>query len=199
MMGLVGRDKPGLPMVATLVVLLAAGLMVWLGFWQLRRLTDKQALLERYAAAQHDSAAVTWPRDAGQAQLRLYRHADLMCTAVRDRSSMAGRNAMGETGVSQTAHCALADGGTALVVMGWSRQPNSGAGWQGGPVHGVIAPGPRLVADPPLAGLAPNALPDPSQIPNNHLSYAIQWFSFAASALVIYVLALRRRRVTANR
>ncbi|HNJ47416.1 MAG TPA: SURF1 family protein, partial [Novosphingobium sp.] len=30
-------------------------------------------------------------------------------------------------------------------------------------------------------------------IPNNHLSYAVQWFLFAATALVIYGLALRKR------
>ena len=58
---------------------------------------------------------------------------------------------------------------------------------------GVVAPGPRLVADPPLAGLQANARPDPSDIPNNHLSYAVQWFLFAATALVIYAIALRKR------
>jgi surfeit locus 1 family protein len=31
-------------------------------------------------------------------------------------------------------------------------------------------------------------------VPNNHLSYAVQWFLFAAIASVIYVLAVRRRR-----
>jgi surfeit locus 1 family protein len=31
-------------------------------------------------------------------------------------------------------------------------------------------------------------------IPNNSFAYAIQWFLFAATALVIYALALRRRR-----
>ena len=51
----------------------------------------------------------------------------------------------------------------------------------------------RLVADPPVAGLAANARPDPQDIPNNHFSYAVQWFLFAATALVIYGLALRKR------
>ena len=78
------------------------------------------------------------------------------------------------------------------VILGWSRDPKAPA-WRGGEVMGVIAPGPRLVADPPLAGLAANARPDPSDIPNNHLSYAVQWFLFAATALVIYVLAVRKR------
>ncbi len=62
---------------------------------------------------------------------------------------------------------------------------------------GLRRPGPqwraRLIAAPPLAGLAANAAPDPTDIPNNHFSYAVQWFLFAATALVIYALALRKR------
>ena len=62
---------------------------------------------------------------------------------------------------------------------------------------GTIAPGAgeaiRVIADPPLAGLAANARPDPADLPNNHWSYAIQWFAFALTALVIYGLALRKR------
>ena len=65
--------------------------------------------------------------------------------------------------------------------------------WQGGSVEGIVAPGPRLVAGRPAAGLAPLAPPDPADIPNNHLAYAGQWFFFALTALVIYLLALRRR------
>ena len=37
------------------------------------------------------------------------------------------------------------------------------------------------------------APPDPADIPNNHRSYAFQWFAFALSALVIYALALKGR------
>jgi cytochrome oxidase assembly protein ShyY1 len=51
----------------------------------------------------------------------------------------------------------------------------------------------RLIADPPLAGLEANAVPDPASMPNNHFGYAIQWFLFALTALTIYVLALRKR------
>ncbi|NBO00626.1 MAG: hypothetical protein EBV21_04095 [Betaproteobacteria bacterium] len=32
-----------------------------------------------------------------------------------------------------------------------------------------------------------------SDLPNNHLSYAVQWFLFAFVALVIYALAVRKR------
>ena len=64
-------------------------------------------------------------------------------------------------------------------------------------VSGVIAPDRThvflLVADVPAPGLAPSAAPSPVEIPNNHLSYAVQWFLFAGIALLIYLLALRQK------
>ncbi len=51
----------------------------------------------------------------------------------------------------------------------------------------------KLVADEGQGGLEPLARPDPANLPNNHLAYAGQWFFFALTALVIYVLALRAR------
>ncbi|KHK89684.1 SURF1 family protein [Novosphingobium malaysiense] len=180
------------PLLPTLLVLVAVAIMISLGFWQLRRLQWKEALLNHYAAAQHASEAVEWTSE-GVNDTMLYRRAHLTCSAVIGHSSIAGRNAEGQPGMGQTADCSLPGGGKALVVLGWSKQPNAATAWQGGDVRGVIAPGPRLVANPPLAGLEPNEIPDPSGIPNNHLSYAIQWFFFAATALVIYALALRKR------
>ena len=35
--------------------------------------------------------------------------------------------------------------------------------------------------------------PSGADVPNNHLAYAVQWFIFAAAALIIYILAVRRR------
>ncbi|TCM17289.1 cytochrome oxidase assembly protein ShyY1 [Novosphingobium sp. PhB165] len=184
---------PRIPILPTLVVAAAVALMIWLGFWQLRRLDEKESLLAHYAAAQTMTAEVSWPRDAAGQKDRLYRRARIDCVSAANRSSMAGRNANGESGMAQTAECTLADGSKALVVLGWSRLPMAGGDWSGGALHGVIAPGPRLVAAPPVAGLEANAIPDPSEIPNNHFAYAVQWFFFAATALVIYALALMKR------
>jgi cytochrome oxidase assembly protein ShyY1 len=36
-------------------------------------------------------------------------------------------------------------------------------------------------------------VPSAADTPNNHLAYAGQWFLFAAAALIIYILAVRRR------
>ncbi|WP_285016769.1 SURF1 family protein [Novosphingobium sp. fls2-241-R2A-195] len=181
-----------IPVFATLIVLAAVAVMIAMGFWQLRRLHEKEALLAHYAAAQKNPAPVEWT-SRGIGKDLLYRRAHLVCAGVGDRSSIAGSNAKGEPGVAQTAECTLPGGGRALVVMGWSLQPNAGA-WQGGDVTGMIAPGPRLVAMPAVGGLKENAIPDPADLPNNHLSYAGQWFFFAVTALVIYFLALRKRK-----
>ncbi|MCT2398285.1 SURF1 family cytochrome oxidase biogenesis protein [Novosphingobium mangrovi (ex Huang et al. 2023)] len=181
-----------IPVFPTLVVLVAAGIMISLGFWQLRRLHEKEALLAHYAAARDMSEEIDWT-SGGVGEDVLYHRAHMICAGVKSRSSMAGKNADGESGLAQTAQCVLPGGGEALVVLGWSLEPNAGLEWQGGTVRGIIAPGPRLVADPPVAGLQANAEPDPADIPNNHLSYAIQWFLFAATALVIYAIALRKR------
>ncbi len=83
------------------------------------------------------------------------------------------------------------------VELGWSKDPTAGRGWTGGAVSGVIAPDRkmrlRLVSASGLAGLEASAPPSPATIPNNHRSYAVQWFLFAAIALIIFILALRRR------
>ena len=84
------------------------------------------------------------------------------------------------------------------VEVGWSRDPNAKWQWPGGPVTGMIAPDRehiiRLVAATPAAGPASRArCRRTTSISNNHRLYAVQWFLFALIALVIYVLALRKR------
>lgn len=180
------------PVVATLIVLLAVAVMIRLGFWQLGRSEEKAALLARYGAAQTTATEVAWPRDSAAAEAALYRRSRVDCEEVISITSVAGRNAASAAGIGHMAQCRLPDGATANVVLGWSLAPVSPE-WGGGPVTGTVAPGPRLVADPPLAGLAANERPDPAAIPDNHLSYAVQWFLFAGTAVVIYALALGRR------
>lgn len=178
-----------IPILPTLVVLVAVGVMVRLGFWQLDRLHEKEALLERYAAAGSTGDLVPWSLAGDET---LYRRSQVDCVQVREMTAIAGGSAAGEPGMAHLAECRLPDGSSARVVLGWSRDP-AAPKWTGGAVVGTIAPGPRLVADPPLAGLEANARPDPSSIPNNHLAYAVQWFLFALTALVVYGLALRKR------
>jgi len=180
------------PIVPTLIVLLAVAYMIHLGFWQLDRLKQKDAMLARYTAAQRSGAEVPFVVAAKQAEETLYHRSRLDCSSASDMTSQSGRNDKGEAGIAHYAQCRTTRGWTATVVLGWSRDP-AAPNWAGGMVSGWVAPGPRLVADPPVAGLVANARPDPNDIPNNHLAYAVQWFLFAGLALVIYALAVRKR------
>lgn len=181
-----------IPIVPTLIVLAAAAYMIHLGLWQLERLGEKEAMLARYAAAQASAEEVRWPEAVSSTQQALYHRSRLDCRAAEAPTTLSGRNAKGTAGLAHVVTCIDAEGGKRQVVLGWSRDPSTPA-WTGGLVTGWIAPGPRLVADPPQAGLEANARPDPKDIPNNHLAYAVQWFLFAGVALVIYALALRKR------
>ena len=200
------------PLLPTLVVLLAVGAMIALGVWQLHRLAWKEAMLARFATAEQISAPLvvtgdTLPRDAG------YRHVQWTCPQTSADQVVGGRNIAGRSGWAHVVLCIHRSGEVATllpVVIGWSFSV-APVKWTGGLLTGVAVPGIKtgvvlpgqtalsrnadwhIVADPPLAGLVANARPDPRDIANNHLSYAIQWFFFAATALVIYLLALRKR------
>lgn len=184
-----------IPIVATFVVLAAVAAMVSLGVWQLHRKDWKEALIARYLAAETMNSDVPWPSSPAQIEGALFRHSRVECAEVTGMGAISGRSADGRAGWAHIAHCGLAGGGEADIALGWSNDP-APARWNGGEVGGFVASagkGVRLVAAPPQAGLAQLAPPDPRNLPNNHLSYAVQWFLFATTALVIYALALRKK------
>lgn len=186
-----------LPLIPTILVGLAIAVMIGLGIWQLDRRSDKQALLAAYA----ENAArppIGWPSVPPKEPLPLFRSATANCLQVVNFRTAAGQNNKGEPGFLVIADCRTGAEGPGLAVeLGWSKNPNAGRGWRGGLVSGVIAPDRisrmRLVAATPGPGLMASAPPSPDIIPNNHFSYAIQWFLFAGIAVVIYLLALRQR------
>jgi len=185
------------PLVPTVVVAAAVATMIGLGIWQLERRQEKLALLERLTAAQH-LPPIAWPTAPSAAPPPLYRAATGHCLAVTGFRTAAGQNREGESGFLVIADCRQGSEGPGMAVeLGWSKNPNAGREYRGGLVSGVIAPDSvsrmRLVAAEPGPGLMASAPPSPQSIPNNHLSYAIQWFLFAGIAGVIYVLALKRR------
>lgn len=181
-----------LPIVPTIIVAIAVAIMIALGFWQIARLHQKEAMLARYTAAQGSAAEMPFPFTPADTEPALYHRSALDCVSASDPTSRSGRTAKGDAGIAQIVTCHLADGKTAELVLGVAQTPATVA-WNGGKVTGWIAPGPRLIADPPQAGLAANARPDPNDIANNHLAYAVQWFFFALVAVVIYALAVRKR------
>lgn len=200
------------PVIATLIVLLAVGTMIGLGLWQLQRLAWKESLLARYSAA----ATIPAPLLVTGADLpgnAAYRHIVWDCPQTSPDQVVGGSNVHGQSGWAHVVLCSHRSGDMSTivpVVIGWSFAV-APVQWAGGRLIGVAVPGIKtgvalpapggasrnldwhVVADPPLAGLVATATPDPRMIANNHLSYAIQWFFFAATALIIYALALRKR------
>ena len=185
-----------LPLIPTLIVAAAAAVMIALGFWQLRRAVEKEVLLDRFRAAQ-TLPPISFPTGPiHEDNLPLFRHSTGLCLEPVAKRSTAGRNRAGEPGYSQIIDCRTgAEGPGMTVELGWSKNPNAVFNWPGGLVSGIIAPDSRtrmrLVAASSPPGLEPNAPPSIELIPNNHRSYAAQWFLFALIAVVIYVLALR--------
>jgi len=202
--------KRAIPVVPTIIVLLAALLMVRLGVWQIHRLHEKEALLARYAANQAKPplpfvALFPVTDDA------LYRRTSVTCLDATHWRAQAGRSADGNPGWRHIAACRTgAEGPGVLVDMGISGDSQAPA-WKGGPVKGRLTwalgtqpflmnlfvtpppPTPMIVSDVAAPGLKPTAQPNPADIPNNHLSYAVQWFLFAGVALIIYGVALWQR------
>ena len=185
------------PVLPTIIVAAAVLTMVGLGFWQLDRAGQKERLLASYAAAQ-GLPEIGFPTAPFAGDPPLFRRASGQCLQVTGWRQVAGQNAKGEVGYAFLANCRTGAEGPGMVVdAGWSANPQSKPQWKSGPVEGVIAPDKaarmRLVSSTGLGGLQASAPPSPEMIPNNHRSYAFQWFAFAAIALVIYVLALAKR------
>ena len=198
-----------LAVIPTLVVALAVAAMIALGFWQLDRRTQKESAIAQLAT-NIARPPIAFPV-SGTGDAALFRRSSLDCAQVTGVSRESGRAANGVRGWRVIATCRTAAGGTDYPVqLGVARSPDDSLDWKGGPVNGYISYEPNhralirgafdrspkrlmLVVATPPAGLAANPGPDLSAVPNNHLAYAVQWFLFAGIALVIYLLAVRRR------
>lgn len=199
------------PIVPTIIVLAAVATMIALGIWQLQRKAEKEALIALYSKNATNRAPITYPILPPVADDMLYRKSSVMCLEVVRWDQRGGSDRSGKTGIRMIADCRTgAEGPGALVDVG-NAEDFKPPMWKGGLVEGRIVPGPEqptmierwmgevaparpmLVADVPVAGLRPSAVPSAADTPSNHLAYAGQWFLFAIAALVIYVLAVRRR------
>lgn len=185
-----------LPVLPTILVAAAVAVMIGLGIWQLKRAQWKEGLLGRYASAATQQP-MAWPVMAPtDDQLPLFRRAIGNCLKPEGNKAVAGQNRSGESGYVFLIDCATgAEGPGMRVQLGWSKNPGAEFKWSGGRVEGVIAPDDemrmRLVSERAPPGLEASARPTLSAISNNHRLYAIQWFAFAAIAIVIYALAVR--------
>ena len=187
--------------VTSVIVAAAVLIMIRLGFWQLHRAHENEQLMAQYAVASKQPP-IAYPTGPVNGRLPLFRWATGFCPKIIGQRVTAGRNRKGDVGWAHVVDCATgAPGGAMSVEVGWSTDPNAKVNWAGGLVSGVIVRDRihriRLVAASAPPGLDPAGLPSVDTAvpvtPARNRLYDLQWFSFAAIALIIYALALRRR------
>ncbi len=195
------------PTLATFVMMTA---LISLGLWQLQRREWKHALIARLEAAQ--TLPPLAPIDyfhamTGEASVQ-YRRAELPCSPgdVLPYDLKGGSSAAGESGFLVLVSCRPNKRPPDIVaVAGWTLRADAARV----PLRvdtvfrGLIierpygdAPGrPQfmLIPDSAVAPLQRSLLPSPQDLPDNHLSYAGQWFGLAAALAAIYGVWLRRR------
>lgn len=193
------------PVLPTIVVIVAAGLMVALGIWQLHRAEWKERLLAQYAEAATLPAVDLDPLLDGRTALPPlgFRRALVTCHAVDQAPDVhVGRNGADEVGQVYLIPCrpgATGLAGRLRINMGWAAQPDALPrltldGVAAGRLGPVEQEGPiTLTAATSPPALVPSQAASIENVPNNHRAYAFQWFAFAVTALVIYGFALRRR------
>ena len=195
------------PILATLLAAAAVAAMVGLGLWQLDRAEWKDRLI-----AEHRAAAALPPvdldpllaRDSGATPPLSFRRARASCAVHDAEPALRGGRGPGDAGgYSYFVPCRPGAPGLAgrlRVDAGWSPLPDGSLRLTlDGPIEGrlglVADEGPvTLTAADAAPPLRPSVPPSVEDIPTSHRMYAAQWFFFAATALLIYVLALKRRR-----
>jgi surfeit locus 1 family protein len=203
------------PVVSSIIVALAVGVMLALGVWQLDRKQEKEAQLAQLAA-NRDMPAIAYPMLGPFDETLLFRKSSVTCLTIEGWSVDAGKASDDKTGFRYIANCSTGiEGPGARVAIGVGARPDLKPAWNGGTIAGwIVMEGgessliekltgkskpatPMLIADKGQGGLKTSAVPSIESVPNNHLAYAVQWFLFAAIAAIIYVILLRRRRKVA--
>lgn len=205
------RRDLGLAAIAVVV----AGLCVWAAFWQLDRLHQRRA---RNAVLEARLALPPLPVGRG-ITADSARQRRVVAQGIYDFSAertWPGRSFQGTPGVALVTPLRLADGSAVLVDRGWVpsadafhvdqslyREPDAAT------VTGIALVPPRGRGDVAVTGFLPFVIeaetPEPAKgLPRRwpppglddgpHLSYAIQWFSFALIALVGTAVLIRKGR-----
>jgi surfeit locus 1 family protein len=200
------------------IALVVAAVCVYLGIWQLHRLSERRArnatLAARLALAPLEIRGRGRVGTADSARQRRV-HATGRYDFAAERV-WPGRSFEGTPGVALVTPLRLADGSAVLVDRGWAPSPDAfhvdHSAYReadSASIEGLALVPPRGRGDVDTAGFLPfviqverpeaaRGLPrrwPPPELDNGpHLSYAIQWFSFALIALVGTAALLRRPR-----
>lgn len=199
---------------ATLFTLVALAILVGLGQWQLDRRVWKADLIARYEAASR--LPPVEPRDffksmVGEKDLAYRRGvADCRPGLVRPYDLRGGVSATGQGGYWILVNCGDQRRSPDLVVaIGWAGRPDvppirvdtTVAGTLLLHPYGDAPDRPRflLVAERPVPPLLAARQPDPRDLPDNHLGYALTWFGLAAALLGVYLVYIRPRAPAPHR
>lgn len=191
------------PLLATALVLIAVAVMIALGMWQLRRAEWKETLTARAAGNLLEATAdlpSTLPPGLD------YRRFRVSCERIEYLQPKAGTGRGGTSGWLQPAACVRRPGDDRVTIgLGITERPEralprgTANSYTGRVLHSGTESANQyiLYAEQPPTGLIPVAQPTPEMAntttPEGHRGYAMQWFLFAATAVAIYGLALRRR------
>lgn len=204
--------KAKVPIAATLMVLVMVPILLMLGKWQLDRRVWKAELIAQIQAA--PLLPEVSPREffaamAGDVSLQFRRaRVDCFPGPVKPYDLRGGQNSKGETGYLVLVDCGgvHASGHPDLVVVaGWIQRPDAVPALNiARSFDGLIIEHPygraekrpefMLIPHQAVAPLLPSLMPKPGDLPDNHFAYAVQWFGFALTLLVIYGLYARRWR-----
>jgi cytochrome oxidase assembly protein ShyY1 len=194
-----------LPVLPTILVAAAVALMIGLGIWQMQRAAWKDRLLVEYARAATLPPVDLDPLldEEGPVPQLAFRRALVTCRAENAEPEIrAGRSRADLPGQVYVVPCRPGASGLAgrlRVNAGWADRPDAARrltvnGLVAGQIGSAEKEGPIVLtaatAVPPLQPSMPLTI---ESIPNNHRAYVFTWFAFALIAVVIYVLALRRR------
>ena len=210
--------RRGYPIAATLLTLVMVPILLGLSYWQFEiRLPWKAALIAQLEAARGlppVTAQDYFHAMLGEADLQ-YRRAGVDCRPgrVKPYDTKGGTSAAGG-----------ADGGTGgflilvdcndparhrspdlVVVAGWTLRPDKigmievDTRFTGTLIEHPYGKEPgrpqfMLIPTTAVAPLAPSRIPTPGDLPDNHLSYALQWLAFAVTLAAVYLVYLRQWR-----
>ena len=208
---MIRRGDRGLALLAAVI---AAGCLA-AGIWQLRRLAARRARNAVAAARLAEAPLVLTSGRIAPDSTRLRRVSARGVFDYAHERVWAYRSFDGTPGVALVTPLRFGDGSTVLVDRGWVPSPDAlhvdAAGYRESDtvaIEGVVVDVPKRETDsirvlvqqeapaPPLPLGLPRRWPAPALDNGPHLSYAIQWFSFAVIIGVGTTALLRRRHAS---
>lgn len=204
--------KP-VPLGATILTLVMVPVLIALGCWQLERREWKHGLIAQLESASH--LPIVGPVDVSAAksggQSLQYRRARIDCRPgrVAPYDIKGGTSADDQGGFLVLVSCrdpakAYPQAPDLVVVAGWTVRPDIKALDVDASFTGTLIerpygdapgrPGFMLIPTTAVPPLQPSRIPVPDDLPDSHLSYALQWFSFAIILTVIYLVYVGKWR-----